>query len=203
MSLYRILMVFFIASSMYFPAECMTAPQKCNMCLMDKQDNELVCLSCGHSDCHECLKAMVDPSIKEKANSYLQCPDCKAPLSQSDIAKITNNQAERQNQQQEGLAYIYASNLLNQAPCAHKVSPGTRYPWFMHRVRFYNPTKRSIADRLARFIQRNNFSGPMMGFERVPRRARNDGQVHELRIETQMNQQQFQQLLNRANKECF
>ena len=65
----------------------------CNICLEDKQKEELKNLSCGHSYCNNCLNHLVDNAIRERNIDNLKCPntDCAREMNEQDIRNITNN----------------------------------------------------------------------------------------------------------------
>lgn len=66
----------------------------CNICLDDKNEQDVVNLACKHFFCKICLEGLVDTAIKDKNTKGLRCsePACKIIISQADMAKITRDE---------------------------------------------------------------------------------------------------------------
>lgn len=65
------------------------AEQNCPICLEDLPSSDFVRLGCSDSFCRDCLAQYFSLEIKEGRVS-LQCPNCKATISQADVREVVD-----------------------------------------------------------------------------------------------------------------
>jgi hypothetical protein len=87
---------------------------ECKICLDDTKASNIYILDCDHKFCLQCLQQYISVKINNGEVDSIKCPDCKRPLSVTEIKQLSQNlqsevngadrkKQQRQQQQQQNL----------------------------------------------------------------------------------------------------